>query len=237
MHDSDPRPFDKGRTAAAFPSTGPEGHRGRMREKLLSVGPDSLADYEILEMLLFLGIPRRDTKPLAKATLNRFGSLAATLLAPPADLADLGAQSVAAIKLVAETAERLSHADVVDRPVLSDWQSLVGYLGRFRSRADPERVRVLFLDNRNRLIADEARARDGTDVTMAREVAARALALHATALILVNRPADSVTPPQPYLALAQRLSRAAGVLSLVLHDALVEGAGQWSSLRQAGYLP
>jgi DNA repair protein RadC len=160
-----------------FASTGPQGHRARMRTKLLQVGPTAFADYELLEMLLFLGIGRRDTKPLAKGTINRFGSLAATLAAPPAELAQalsLGGgdptDSVAALKLVEEAAARLSRAETQERPVLGNQASLTAYLDSTFTAPAPKtrQLRVLFLNNRNRLLADEVHATEGPAVTRAR---------------------------------------------------------------------
>ena len=142
-----------------FPSTGPQGHRGRMREKLLERGPEALADYELLEMLLFFAFKTGDTKPLAKALINRYGSFAAVLAAPPRELLEargLGPHSVSAIKLVQASALRLARAEVMERPVLNNWERLVDYLTAALARERVEQVRVLFLDPRNRLIADEA---------------------------------------------------------------------------------
>jgi DNA repair protein RadC len=114
-----------------FPSTGPHGHRGRMREKLLDRGPDALADYELLEMLLFFAMPKGDTKPLAKALINRFGSFARALAAPQQELLatrGLGPHSVSAIKLVQASSLRLAKAEVMEAPVLNNWDRLVDYL-------------------------------------------------------------------------------------------------------------
>ncbi len=214
-----------------FASTGPHGHRARMRGKLLANGPGALADYELLEMLLFLGIERRDTKPLAKATLNRFGGLAETLTASVDALAHLGTASVTILKLVEEAAARLSRAEVLDRPHLGNWDRLTEHLDNKRLDVP---CRALFLNNRNRLLGDEA-VPDGPVPQQAREVAGRALELHATAVILV-----CLTPKAKAgadtLALARLLSQASGLLAIQLHDCVVGGPGRWSSLRSAGSL-
>lgn len=206
-----------------FASTGPHGHRARMRGKLLAHGPAGLADYELLEMLLFLGIPRRDTKPLAKATINRFGSLSEALAAAPEALAHLGPGSVAALKLVEEAATRLARAEAQERPHLANWERLTDYLDRAPAGVP---LRALFLNNRNRLLGDEAVG------AAARDVAARALELHATAVILVC----GAGPDGQAVAVARQLAQASGLLAIQLHDCVSGGPGRWASLRAAGAL-
>jgi DNA repair protein RadC len=228
--------------ARPFASTGPQGHRGRMRDKLLGVGPDALADYELLEMLLFFAMPRGDTKPLAKAVINRFGSFAAVLAAPLRELwgtPGLGEHSIAAIKLVHASALRLAKAEVMDRPVLGNWDMLMDYLNAVMARERVEQFRVLFLDNRNRLLADEAQAKGTVNHTPVypREVVRRALELHATALILVhNHPSGDPTPSREDLGMTKLVQQAAEVLSIVLHDHVIVGNGRWLSFRQQGLL-
>ena len=227
---------------APFASTGPQGHRGRMRDKLLGVGSDALADYELLEMLLFLAIQRRDTKPLAKAVINRFGSFAAVLSAPQRDLwatPGLGEHAVAAIKLVHAAALRLARAEVMERPILGNWDMLMDYLNAVMARERIEQFRVLFLDNRNRLLADEAQARGTVNHTPVypREVVRRALELHATALILVhNHPSGDPTPSKEDVGMTRQVQQAAEVLSIVLHDHVIVGNGRWLSFRREGLL-
>jgi DNA repair protein RadC len=229
-------------TALPFPSTGPHGHRGRMREKLLDRGPDALADYELLEMLLFFAMPKGDTKPLAKALINRFGSYARVLTAPQQELLatrGLGPHSVSAIKLVQASSLRLARAEVMEAPVLNNWDRLVDYLTAALAREKIEQFRILFLDTRNRLIADEAQARGTVNHTPVypREVVKRALELHATALILVhNHPSGDPTPSRDDLDMTRQVKEAAGVLSIVLHDHLIIGNGKWLSFRREGLL-
>ncbi len=219
-------------------SVGVHGHRERMRDKLLERGPDALADYELLEMLLFFAQPRGDTKPLAKKLVGRFGSFAAVLTAPQRDLfavPGLGKQTIAAIKLVDASAKRLARAEVMDRPVLNNWDRLLEYLHAALAREKVEQFRVLFLDNRNRLLADEAQSRGTVNHTPVypREVVKRALELNATGLILVhNHPSGDPTPSQEDLAMTQEVKRAAQTLSITLHDHLIIGNGRWTSLRQ-----
>lgn len=165
------------------------GHRARMRAKLLTAGPEALLDHELLEMVLFLALPRRDTKPVARALLARFGSFANALAAPLSDLREiegLGEAGAAALRTVQAAALRLARAEVMDRPVLDNWDRLLDYLTAALSRERVEQFRVLFLDTRNRLIADEAQARGTVNHTPVypREVIKRALELQATALIL-----------------------------------------------------
>ena len=224
-----------------FRSTGRQGHRGRMRERLLSRGADTLADYEILEMLLFLGIPRRDTKPLAKELINRFGSLSAVLTAEPERLArasgELGPDAGAALGLPGQAASRLAAAEARERPVLNNWDRLLQYFDTALAGAVPGQLRVLLLDNRNRLLADEAV--DDAPEQLTRRVAGRALALHATALILLrvvaDGPADK-TLPRREAGLCAQVATALAALSITLHDHVLVGAGTWVSLRQKGLL-
>jgi len=225
-----------------FASTGPHGHRERMRDKLLERGAEALADYELLEMLLFFAQPKGDTKPLAKGLINRFGSFASVLAAPSRDLfaaPGLGRHSVAAIRLVQASAQRLALAEVMNRPVLNNWDRLLEYLHTVLARERIEQFRVLFLDNKNRLLADEAQARGTVNHTPVypREVVKRALELHATALILVhNHPSGDPTPSDDDIDMTQEVKIAAQALSIVLHDHLIVGNGRWVSLRQEGLL-
>jgi DNA repair protein RadC len=234
-----PRPFP---AEAPFPSTGPHGHRARMRDKLLARGPDALADYELLEMLLYFAMPKGDTKPLAKALINRFGSFAGVLAAPQQTLLEtrgLGPHSVAAIKLVQAAAIRMSRAEVMERPVLGNWDRLIDYLHAVMAREKIEQFRVLFLDPKNRLIADEAQARGTVNHTPVypREVVKRALELHATALILVhNHPSGDPTPSRADIEMTREIAQAAAVLSITLHDHLIVGNGRFLSFRQEGLL-
>jgi DNA repair protein RadC len=225
-----------------FPSTGPQGHRGRLREKLLERGPEALADYEMLEMLLFFAMPKGDTKPLAKALINHYGSFGAVLAAPRDQLLatrGLGPHSVAALKLVQASSHRLARAAVIDRPVLNNWDRLIGYLTAVLAEEKIEQFRILFLDTRNRLVADEAQARGTVNHTPVypREVVKRALELHATALILVhNHPSGDPTPSREDVAMTAEVKAALGVLGIALHDHLIIGRGRHLSFRREGLL-
>jgi DNA repair protein RadC len=218
------------------------GHRARMREKLLGAGPEALLDHELLEMVLFLALPRRDTKPIARALLARFGSFANAIAAPLHELRDvegLGEAGAAALRTVQAAALRLARAEVMDRPVLNNWDRLLSYLTVALTRERVEQFRVLFLDTRNRLIADEAQARGTVNHTPVypREVVKRALELQATALILVhNHPSGDPTPSRADLDMTQEIKAAAGSLGIVLHDHLVVGNGRHLSFRREGLL-
>ena len=225
-----------GATPRPFTSTGPQGHRGRMRDRLLGNGAAALADYEILEMLLFLGVPRRDTKPLAKATINRFGSLAAVLAAPPRalrEVPEIGPDCVVAIRIVQEATLRLAQAEAVEKPLLNNWERLTGYLDAALARDDRPSLRLLFLDNRNRLLADEVQELGLDDAAFPREVVRRALELHATALILVQgRAAGEHEFTDAEVTATARMRKAGAVLSITLHDHLLVGGGEIASLRR-----
>jgi DNA repair protein RadC len=229
-------------TEAPFPSTGPHGHRHRMREKLLSRGPDALADYELLEMLLFLAMPKGDTKPLAKALINAHGSFAGVLAAAQDKLLDtrgLGEHSVAAIKLVQAAALRMMQAELREQPLLNNTERLDAYLAAAMSREKVEQFRLLFLDPKNRLIADEVQARGTVNHTpvYAREVVKRALELHATALILVhNHPSGDPTPSRGDIEITAELRAAAALFEIVVHDHLIVGNGRTFSFRREGML-
>ena len=217
-----------------------EGHRARMRARLLSAGPDSVADHELLEMVLFLALPRRDTKPIARALLARFGTFAAALSAPPQELRaveGLGDAGLAALKTVRAAAVRLLRAEVQHRPVLNNWDRLMDYLQAVLARERVEQLRVLFLDNKNRLLADEPQSRGTVNHTPVypREVVKRALELHAAALILVhNHPSGDPAPSPADLDMTRQVKEAAAALSLALHDHVIVGNGRWFSFRAQG---
>ncbi len=221
---------------------GVDGHRARMRARLLTAGPDALADHEMLEMVLFLALPRRDTKPIARALIGRFGSFANAIAAPRTELLGIegmGEAGVSALKVVHAAALRLARAEVLDQPVLNNWDRLMAYLNAALAREKVEQFRILFLDNRNRLLADEAQARGTVNHTPVypREVVKRALELHATAIILVhNHPSGDPTPSRDDIEMTREIRTASQTLGVVVHDHIIVGNGRWLSFRKEGLL-
>jgi len=224
-----------------FPSNA-QCQRFSMRNKLLTFGPEALNDDEMLEMLLFFVVPSGDTKTLASALIDRFGSFAAVLTASPWELfaaRGLEEQGVAAFKLVQGAAIRLAKAEVVNRPILGAYDRLIGYLNTILAREPIEQFRVLFLDSKNRLIADEILGRGTVNHTPVypREVGRRALELYATAIILVhNHPSGDPEPSSSDINITQDIKRVTNVLSIQLHDHIIIGNGCWCSLREKGLL-
>jgi DNA repair protein RadC len=231
-----------GDAPATLPATSMELHRARMRGKLLGAGPDALADHELLEMALFLALPRRDTKPVAYRLLARFGSFANAIAAPATEIAavdGMGEASAAALKIVQAAAQRLARAEIIGRPVLSNWDSLMNYLNAVMAREKIEQFRILFLDNKNRLIADEAQARGTVNHTPVypREVVRRALELQAAAIILThNHPSGDPTPSRDDIVMTQNIVDAAKTLSITVHDHVIIGNGTWLSFRKEGLI-
>lgn len=224
------------------PDSGTDGHRARMRTRLLTAGAEALNDQDLLEMLLFLALPRRDTKPIARILLARFGGFAPVIAAPLAELLavdGLGDAGAAALKTVQAAALRLLRGKVLHQPVLASWDRLVEYLTALLAHERVEQFRVLFLDNRNRLVADEPQGQGTVNraPVFPREVARRALELHATAVILVhNHPSGDPTPSADDVAMTRAVRAALEVLGIALHDHVVVGADRVASFRQAGLL-
>jgi DNA repair protein RadC len=218
------------------------GHRARMRQRLLAAGPEAVLDHELLEMVLFLALPRRDTKPIARALLSRFGSFANAIAAPPIELrgvAGLGEAGTAALKTVQAAAFRLAREELKQTFVLNSWDRLIDYLTVHLARERVEEVHVLFLDTRNRLIADEVQGRGTVNHTPVypREVVKRALELQANAMILVhNHPSGDPTPSRADIEMTGEIKAAATVFGIVLHDHIIIGNGRHVSLRQEGLL-
>ncbi|MGB6197506.1 MAG: DNA repair protein RadC [Methyloceanibacter sp.] len=176
------------------------GHRERLRRRFREAGADALPDYELLEMILFRAVPRRDTKPLAKAILAHFGSFAEALNAPEErfkEVPGLGEAAITEIKLVRAAALRLMRGEVLERPVLASWRQVIDYCRASMGFEAKEQFRILFLDKRNQIIADEVQQKGTVDHTpvYVREVVKRALELSATAIVLVhNHPSGSLWP-------------------------------------------
>jgi DNA repair protein RadC len=218
-------------------SAGAEGHRLRMRQRLLRAGPESLADHEMLEMILFIALPRRDTKPIARELLTRFRTFGAVVGAPATELMateGIGEAGAAALKLVQAAALRLMRQDIAGQPVLSTWEQLTDYLMAAMGHERVEQFRVLFLDGRNKLIADEVQGVGTINHAPAypREVVRRCLQLHASAVILAhNHPSGEPTPSREDVALTSDIQRAAAMMGIAVHDHIIVGRGKWLSFR------
>lgn len=218
------------------------GHRERLRERLLEKGGDTLADYEVLEVLLFAARPRGDVKPLAKALLKRFGSLAAVLAAEPRRLEEvdgMGAASIAALKVAHEAARRLAREEVMERPIISSWERLISYCRVAMADERVEQFRLLFLDRKNKLIADEAQGRGTVDHTPVypREVMKRALDLGASAIILVhNHPSGDPTPSKADVQMTRDVVEAGQRLGIQVHDHVIITRSGHTSFKSRGLL-
>lgn len=218
------------------------GHRDRLRQRFLTAGADALQDYELLELLLFTAIPRRDVKPLAKALLQSFGSLWAVVSAAPERLRrefNFSDTTIAAVTIVGAAALRGTRQQVLKRPVLASWQALIDYCQAAMADATVEQLRLLFLDRKNVLIADEVHQRGTIDHTPVypREVVRRALDLGAAALIMVhNHPSGDPSPSRDDIAMTKEIARAAAALDVTLHDHLVVGRGCYTSFKALGLL-
>jgi DNA repair protein RadC len=229
------------REAVPAPPPGYLGHRARLRRRLVDGGPAALLDHELLEAVLFLALPRRDTKPMAHALMRRFGGFADAIAAPPVELGavpGLGEAGVAVLKAVEAAAVRL-RAVAAERPVLSNWKRLVDYLTAALAYERVERLRVLHLDLRGRLIADEAQGTGAVNHSPVcpREVVRRALEVGATALILVrNHPSGGPTPSRADVEVAAAVKAAGAVFGIAVHDHLIVGNGRHISLRREGLL-
>lgn len=218
------------------------GHRERLRDKLMNAGPAALADYEVLEFLLFSAQPRGDMKPIAKALIARFGSLAAVLGADKETLktvSGMGDVSIAALLAARAAALQIVRAQITERPVLGSWQALMDYCNAAQGFAEVEEFRLLFLDRRNALIADERHQRGTVDHTPAypREVVKRTLDLSASALILLyNHPSGDTTPSRADIDMALAIANALKAVGIALHDHVIVGRGRHSSLKQLGLI-
>ena len=217
-------------------------HRARLRDRFMQGGAAAMPDYELLELVLFRAIPRQDVKPLARRLLEAFGDFNSVVSAPPARLAEvpgIGPAVIVELKIVEAAAQRLARARVLHRPVISSWDALIDYCNTALAHRETEQVRVLYLDRKNRLIADEAQASGTVDHVplYPREVIKRALELNASALILVhNHPSGDPTPSKADIAMTEQIRTGAGALSITLHDHLIIGRERTLSFRSEGYL-
>ena len=217
-------------------------HRHRLRRRFLDGGPGAMPDYELLELVLFRAIPRQDVKPLARRLLDTFGDFNRVVAAPVARLLQVpgvGEAVMLELKVVEAAAHRMARARVLHRPVISSWDALLDYCRTAMAHRETEQFRVLYLDRKNTLIADEEQAQGTVDhvPVYPREVVKRALELNASALILVhNHPSGDPTPSEADIAVTSRIEEAAQALGLQLHDHLIIGKERELSFRAAGYL-
>ena len=217
-------------------------HRKRLRTRFMEGGAQAIPDYELLELLLFRAIPRQDVKPLARELLDTFGDFNRVVTAVPARLMmvkGVGETVVQELKIVEAAAQRMMRARVMNRPLLSSWDALLDYCHTAMAHRETEQFRILFLDRKNVLIADEEQAKGTVDhvPVYPREVVKRGLELNASALILVhNHPSGDPTPSQADISMTLQVQEAAQVLGITLHDHLIIGKSREVSFRSAGYL-
>src|ERR1700710_336133 len=225
---------DAGRIFAPAPALAAvEDHRlcprERLRERFLEGGAVAMPDYELMELVLFAAIPRRDVKPLAKQLIAQFGSFAEVIAAPRSRLLEvdgIGDAVVTQLKIIEAAALRLARGQMLNRPALSSWAALIDYCTAAMARCVHEEFRVLFLDRKNILIADEGQTRGTIDHTPVypREIVKRALELGASAIILVhNHPSGDPTLSRADIEMTREVSAAAKALKIVVHDHLVVG--------------
>jgi len=217
------------------------GHRDRLRARFLNA-PESLPDYELLELLLFMAIPRRDVKPIAKALIARFGSLQGVLNAPTSDLCTINGISdgvATGLKIVQAAGLRMLKQDMLNRPLLNSWQKLIDYLHASMAHAQKEHLRLLFLNKKNELIADEIQQSGTIDHTPVypREIVKRALEIGATAIILVhNHPSGDSAPSKVDIDMTKQICAAAAPLGILIHDHLIVSRSGVTSFKTLGLM-
>lgn len=218
------------------------GHRDRLRERFSTGGADALADYELIELFLFMAIPRKDTKPLAKALLAEYGSLPELLAAPIHQLsqsAGVSQNTAIALKAIQATAHRMLKQDIMQKPVLNSWSRLMDYCMATMAQENREHFRVLFLNKKNELIADEIQGSGTVDHTPAypREIMKRSLEVGATAIILVhNHPSGDPTPSQADIDMTQQIIRAAAPFNITVHDHIIVSRNGYTSFKNQGLI-
>ncbi|MCT4334110.1 DNA repair protein RadC [Paracoccus sp. YLB-12] len=217
-------------------------HRARLRDRFMQGGAAAMPDYEMLELVLFRAIPRQDVKPLARRLIDSFGDFNRVLSAPSARLAEIdgvGPAVIVELKIIEAAAQRLSRARIMNRPVLSGWDALLDYCHTTMAHREIEQFRVLYLDRKNVLIADEEQGRGTVDhvPVYPREIIRRALELNASAVILVhNHPSGDPTPSDSDITMTARVARAADSMGITVHDHLIIGKSRELSFRSEGLL-
>ncbi|WP_340270278.1 RadC family protein [Sulfitobacter pontiacus] len=247
-HFSDPRlPFLGDEAVPAPPASGKQpsyiaDHRQRLRARFMQGGVAAIPDYELLELVLFRAIPRRDVKPLARALMDRFGDFNRVITAPEPRLRDIsgvGDAVIVELKVIEAAAHRMARSRVMRQHVLSGWDALLDYCHTTMAHRETEQFRVIYLDRKNVVIGDEEQGKGTVDhvPVYPREVAKRALELNASALILVhNHPSGDPTPSQADIDMTQQIFAACSALGLTLHDHLIIGKSRELSFRSEGYL-
>ena len=237
LDEAEPVPLPSGKTPSYIAD-----HRKRLRSRFMQGGATAMPDYELLELVLFRAIPRRDVKPLAHALMGRFGDFNRVLTAPPERLRDIsgvGDAVITELKIVEASAHRMARARILQQHVLGSWDALLDYCHTTMAHRETEQFRVLFLDRKNMVIADEEQAKGTVDhvPVYPREVAKRALELNASALILVhNHPSGDPTPSPADISMTDQVNAACLALGLTLHDHLIIGKSNELSFRAEGYL-
>ena len=217
-------------------------HRARLRERFMDGGAQAIPDYELLELVLFSAVARQDMKPVARKLLEAFGDFNSVATAPVARLKEIkgvGDAIITQLKIIEASAQRLQRARIMRRQVISSWDALLDYCHTAMAHTDTEHFRVLYLDKKNALIADEQQAKGTVDhvPVYPREVVKRGLELNASALILVhNHPSGDPTPSENDLDMTMKIQDAAAALNITLHDHIIIGRERELSFRAAGYL-
>ncbi|MFV1853426.1 MAG: RadC family protein [Thalassospira sp.] len=237
-----PAVSDSSSPKAKQPKPHYHGHRQRLRERFIKGGATALADYELLELMLCMAMPRGDVKPLAKSLIAQFGSFANVLAARPEDLQTakgLGEAGIAAIKIAEASAQHLSRERAMEQPVIASWEQLIDYCRVRIGHLKTEELHLLFLDRKNRLIADECHQRGTVDHTPVypREVIKRALELHASALILVhNHPSGDATPSKGDIDMTRKIIEAAKAMDITVHDHIIISHAGYNSFKTLGLI-
>ncbi len=217
-------------------------HRARLRDRFMQGGAAAMPDYELLELILFRAVPRQDMKPVARRLLDRFGDFNRVLSADPCQLQQVegvGQAIVTELKIVEASAQRLARSRVMNRPVLTSWDALLDYCHTAMAHGAVEQFRVLYLDRKNVLIADDQQARGTVDhvPVYPREIVRRALELNASAMILVhNHPSGDPTPSQADIDMTRQIVAATGTMGITVHDHIIIGKSRELSFRSAGLL-
>ena len=219
-----------------------KGHRQRLRERFLSGGSEALQDYELIEILLFMAIPRRDVKPLAKTLLQTFGSLPELMATTPEELMrvdGISENTATAIKSVEAVATRMMKQEIAKKPLLNNWTRLMDYCHATMAHEKKEHFRTIFLNKKNELIADEIQGTGTVDHTPAypREIMKRSLELGATAIILMhNHPSGDPKPSQADVDMTQQIIRAAEPFNITVHDHIIISRNGYTSMKNQGLM-